>query len=93
MRGWKGNKDAGEAAAAAKEEGFAAGTIIFSGHRGKAVASPATYHAYLRAWMDELKACELYSWRLLLRYSCEGRPGVSITTPDDISSHAPSHES
>src|SRR6266849_1983718 len=46
----KGIQDASAAVAAAKEEGFAAGTIIFldieEGGR-----LPATYHVYLHAWL------------------------------------------
>ncbi len=87
----KGNKDAGEAAAAAKEEGFAAGTIIFldieEGGR-----LPATYHAYLRAWMDELKRASFTAGVYCSGIPVKEEPGVSITTADDISSHAPSHE-
>ena len=87
----KGNKDAGEAAAAAKEEGFAAGTIIFldieEGGR-----LPGTYHAYLRAWMDELKRASFTAGVYCSGIPVKEEPGVSITTADDISSHAPSHE-
>jgi hypothetical protein len=87
----RGSKDAREAAAAAKEEGFAAGTIIFldieEGGR-----LPDTYHAYLRAWLDELKRASLIAGVYCSGISVKEEPGVSITTADDISSHAPSHE-
>lgn len=87
----KGNKDASEAAAAAKEEGFAAGTIIFldieEGGR-----LPGTYHAYLRAWLDELKRASFIAGVYCSGIPVKEEPGVSITTADDISSHAPSHE-
>src|SRR5712691_3003144 len=49
----KGTQDSRDAATAAKEEGFPAGTIIFldieEGGR-----LPATYHVYLRVWSEEL---------------------------------------
>lgn len=87
----RGRKDAGEAAAAAKEEGFAAGTIIFldieEGGR-----LPDTYHAYLRAWLDELKRASFIAGAYCSGIPVKEEPGVSITTADDISSHAPPHE-
>jgi glycoside hydrolase-like protein len=87
----KGTGDASAAVAAAKEEGFAAGTIIFldieEGGR-----LPDTYHVYLRAWSEELKRAGF-----LAGVYCSGipvieEPGVSITTADDIRSHAPTRE-
>ena len=87
----KGNKDAGAAASAAKEEGFATGTIIFldieEGGR-----LPDTYHAYLRAWLDELKRASFVAGVYCSGIPVKEQPGLSITTADDISSHAPSHE-
>src|SRR6266403_1551929 len=44
----------------------------FSGHRGR--RSPPRHLSRLSPRLDgRTQACELYSWRLLLRYSCEGR--------------------
>jgi hypothetical protein len=87
----KGNKDASAAAAAAKEEGFAPGTIIFldieEGGR-----LPGTYHVYLRAWLEELKRSGLVAGVYCSGIPVNEEPGVAITTADDISSHAPSHE-
>lgn len=87
----KGTKDSRDAAAAAKEEGFAAGTIIFldieEGGR-----LPATYHAYLRAWSEELAHAGF-----LTGVYCSGIPvkeerGVTLTTAEDIRGRASSHE-
>jgi hypothetical protein len=87
----KGNKDAGAAAAAAKEEGFAAGTIIFldieEGGR-----LPETYHAYLRVWLEELKRGGFIAGVYCSGIPVKEEPGVSITTAEDIRGHAPSHE-
>jgi Domain of unknown function (DUF1906) len=86
-----GMEDATAAASAANAEGFPAGTIIFldieEGGR-----LPATYHAYLRAWLDEL-ASERYRAGVY----CSGipvneEPGVTITTADDIRNNAPSRD-
>jgi hypothetical protein len=87
----KGTQDSRAAAAAAKEEGFAARTIIFldieEGGR-----LPATYHVYLRAWSEELAHAGF-----LAGVYCSGIPvkeerGVTITTAEDIHTHASSHE-
>ena len=87
----KGYKAAGEAVFAAKEEGFAAGTIIFldieEGGR-----LPDTYHAYLRAWLEELKRASFVAGAYCSGIPVKEEPGVTITTADDISNHAPSHE-
>jgi hypothetical protein len=86
-----GTKDASAAAAAAKEEGFAAGTIIFldieEGGR-----LPDTYHAYFRSWSEELKRASFVSGAYCSGISVKEEPGVSITTADDIRSHDPSRE-
>ena len=79
----KGNEDAKNAAASARLEGFAAGTLIFldieEGGR-----LPASYHAYLRAWYGKLT-------KLGFRPGvyCSGIPvkegaSATITTADDI---------
>lgn len=87
----KGNKDASAAIAAAKEEGFARGTIIFldieEGGR-----LPDTYHAYLRAWSEELKRAALVAGVYCSGIAVKEEPGVSITTADDIRNHAPTSE-
>jgi Domain of unknown function (DUF1906) len=79
----KGAADARSAATSAKAEGFAPGTIIFldveEGGR-----LPAVYHAYLRAWTDELVEAGYRSG-----VYCSGIPvdeggGVTIITADDI---------
>lgn len=87
----KGTQDSRDAAATAKEEGFAAGTIIFldieEGGR-----LPATYHVYLRAWSEELAHASFVAG-----VYCSGIPvkegrGATITTAEDIHSHASSNE-
>jgi hypothetical protein len=87
----KGNKDASAAAAAAKEEGFSAGTIIFldieEGGR-----LPDTYHMYLRAWSEELKGAGFMTGVYCSGMPVTEEPGVTITTADDIRNHAPTHD-
>ena len=79
----RGASDARRAAGAAKKEGFPLHTVIFldieEGGR-----LPAVYHAYLRAWVDQLA-------RVGYRAGvyCSGMPvdeggGVSVITADDI---------
>jgi uncharacterized protein YceK len=79
----KGIDDAKHAAAAAENEGFPAQTIIFldieEGGR-----LPAAYHAYLRAWSDQLAKAGYRAGAY-----CSGMPvdeggGVTIITADDI---------
>src|SRR5712691_8343782 len=79
----KGTRDARNAAAAAKREGFPAHTIIFldieDGGR-----LPVVYHVYLRAWVDQLA---LANYRAGVY--CSGMPvsegrGATIITADDI---------
>lgn len=79
----RATSDARQAAAAAKKEGFPAHTVIFldieEGGR-----LPAVYHAYLRAWVDELT---LAGFRAGVY--CSGMPvsedhGATIITADDI---------
>jgi hypothetical protein len=79
----KGIKDAIAAADAAKEEGFAAGTIIFLDIEEGGRLSPS-YHSYIQSWL----------WTLTTRdfqggFYCSGMPvredaHTSITTADDI---------
>jgi len=82
----KGTLDARNAATAAKNEGFARGTVIFLDiEEGGRLADP--YHAYLRAWTDTLVETGYRSG-----VYCSGMPvdeggGVSIVTADDIRNH------
>jgi Domain of unknown function (DUF1906) len=79
----KGASDARNAAASAKVEGFASGTIIFldveEGGR-----LPATYHAYLRAWTDALTAAGYRSGVYCSAILVNEGGGVTIITADDI---------
>ena len=87
----KGNKDAHEAAADAKQEGFSSGTTIFldieEGGR-----LPDSYHAYLGVWSEELKRTNFVPGVYCSGISVNEEPGVSITTADDIRNHAPTRE-
>jgi hypothetical protein len=87
----KGIVDAVVAAAAAKEEGFAPGTIIFldieEGGR-----LPATYHVYLGAWLEELKRAGFVAGVYCSGIPVKEEPGVSITTAENIRSQPPLHE-
>lgn len=79
----RGTSDARLAAAAAKKEGFPSHTIIFldieEGGR-----LPVVYHAYLRAWVDQLAGLGYRAG-----VYCSGMPvsegrGATIITADDI---------
>jgi len=79
----KGASDARQAAGAAKKEGFPLHTVIFldieEGGR-----LPAVYHAYLRAWVDQLAHAGYRAG-----VYCSGMPvdqggGITILTADDI---------
>jgi len=79
----KGKNDARDGAASAKREGFHSGTIIFLDIEDGGRLAPS-YHAYLRAWADALKAVGYRPG-----VYCSGIParegkGVTITTADDI---------
>jgi hypothetical protein len=82
----KGTLDARNAATAAKNEGFARGTVIFLDiEEGGRLAE--LYHAYLRAWTDTLVEAGYRSG-----VYCSGMPvdeggGISIITADDIRNH------
>jgi glycoside hydrolase-like protein len=83
----KGTADAKEAAASARQEGFAAGAIVFADiEEGGRLG--ANYHAYLKAWAEELRRGGfnpgVYCSGIAVN---EGR-GVSITTADDIHNDA-----
>ena len=79
----KGTADARGAATSARREGFPAGSIIFLDiEEGGRVS--AHYHAYLKAWADELRRGGFNRG-----VYCSGMPvdeghGVTITTADDI---------
>lgn len=83
----KGNQDAQRAIAAAKKEGFPAGTIIFLDIEEGGRLPPA-YYAYLHTWADLLKR---NGYRAGVY--CSGMPasepgGVTIRTADDIRANA-----
>ncbi len=87
----KGFQDAKSAAITAKAEGFTSGTILFLDIEEGGRLS-AAYHAYLRAWSEELVRAGYRTG-----FYCSGIPvsegaGVTITTADDIRSHEPSRE-
>ncbi len=85
----KGIQDSRDAAASAKSEGFAAGTIIFldieEGGR-----LPASYHLYLRAWSEELKRAGFRAGVYCSGMPVKEGPGVTITTADDVRNDAAS---
>ena len=86
-----GIQDAKDAVAAAKSEGFAAGTIIFldieEGGR-----LPASYHAYLGVWSEELTRAGFHPGVYCSGMPVKEEPGVTITTADDIRNDAPSRD-
>jgi hypothetical protein len=85
----KGTLDARNAASAAKSEGFPGQAIIFldieEGGR-----LPAVYHAYLHAWAKGLAEAGYRSGAYCSGMLVKEEPGATITTADDIRSHAPS---
>lgn len=83
----KGTTDARAAADAARKEGFAAGAVIFSDVE-EGGRLDANYHAYLKAWSDELRRAGFGPG-----VYCSGMPvseghGVTITTAEDLHSDA-----
>lgn len=79
----RGATDARRAAAAAKQEGFPSRTVIFMDIE-EGGRLPAVYHAYLRAWVDQLARAGYRAG-----VYCSGMPvdeggGVTIITADDI---------
>ena len=82
----RGLADAQEAARVAKAEGFASGAILFldveEGGR-----LPATYHAYLQAWMDEVTAQGYRPGVYCSGLAVDEGGGVSVLTADDIRSN------
>jgi len=87
----KGSQDANASAAAAREEGFAPGTIIFLDIEEGGRLSPA-YHEYLGLWSEELKRAGF-----LAGVYCSGIPvkeeaAVTVTTAEGIRKQGPLHE-
>jgi Domain of unknown function (DUF1906) len=81
--GKRGTADAVNAAAAAKKEGFPSHAIIFldieEGGR-----LPAKYHAYLRAWADEVTRAGYRAGVYCSGMTVNEGTGVTIITADDI---------
>jgi len=79
----KGALDARHAAASAKEEGFAANTVIFLDieEGGRLLA---TYHEYLRTWADELTRAGYRPGVYCSAIPVDEGHGVTILTADDI---------
>lgn len=87
----KGTQDARNAAAAAKTAGFTSGTIIFLDIEEGGRLS-ANYHAYLRAWFEELTSAGYRPGVYCSGIPVKEEPGVTITTADDIRTNAAPHE-
>lgn len=87
----KGIFDARGAVVSARTEGFAAHTVIFldieEGGR-----LPAIYHAYLRAWADELARAGYRAGVYCSAIPVNEGGGVSINTADDIRSNIGARE-
>lgn len=86
-----GALDARNAAASAKAEGFPPRAVIFLDIEDGGRLSPL-YHAYLRAWTDELARGHYRPG-----FYCSGIPvdeggGVTIVTADDIRNHLPASD-
>lgn len=82
----RGFSDAQAAAKLARQEGFAKGTVIFldieEGGR-----LPAPYHAYLRAWSEELSQESFKAGVYCSAMPVDEGGGVKITTAQDIQAH------
>jgi len=87
----RGFSDAQTAAKLARQEGFAKGTVIFldieEGGR-----LPVPYHAYLRAWSEELSQAGLKSGVYCSAIPVDEGGGVRITTAQDIQAHVGSRD-
>jgi hypothetical protein len=79
----KGALDARNAAASAKEEGFAASTVIFLDIEEGGRLPPA-YHAYLRTWADELTRAGYRPGVYCSAIPANEGHGVTILTAADI---------
>jgi len=75
--------DARDAAAAAQEEGFAKGTVIFLDVEEGGHLSPA-YHAYLRDWADRITKSGYRPGVYCPAVPASEGHGVTILTADDI---------
>ena len=86
-----GTQDGKNAAAAAKSEGFASGSIIFldieEGGR-----LPASYHAYLGVWSEELTRAGFHPGVYCSGMPVKEEPAATITTADDIRNDAASRD-
>jgi hypothetical protein len=87
----KAAKDAGSAAAAAKREGFPAGTIIFLDIEEGGRLS-AAYHAYLRVWFDDLARSGYRAGVYCSGIPAKESGGITILTADDIRANAGSRD-
>jgi len=80
-------REGADAIGAAKAEGFSGDTIIFldieEGGR-----LPETYHAYLSAWSEAITRAGYRPGVYCSGVPVKEEPGVSVTTADDIRSHA-----
>jgi hypothetical protein len=81
----KGTADAREAAASTRREGFPAASIIFLDIEEGGRLS-ANYHAYLKAWADQLRRLGSVAGVYCSGMPVGDGPGVTITTADDIHS-------
>jgi len=87
----KGTQDANAAVAAAKEEGFAPGTIIFLDIEEGGRLSP-TYHKYVGVWSEELKRAGFRAGVYCSGIPVKEEAAVTITTAEDIRNQATLHE-
>jgi Rv2525c-like, glycoside hydrolase-like domain len=87
----KGALDARKTSTAAGSEGFPPGSIIFldieEGGR-----LPPSYHAYIRAWTDELERHGFRAGVYCSGETVDEGDGVTIVTSDDIRKHLGSRE-
>jgi hypothetical protein len=83
----RGTQDGKDAVAAARTEGFSAGTILFLDiEEGGRLAE--SYHSYLKAWSEQLAPAGYRSGVYCSGIPVKEQPGASITTADDIRNHA-----
>jgi hypothetical protein len=82
----KGTADAEHAAAIARQEGFALGTIIFLDVEEGGRLSPA-YHEYVHAWIDTLVRAHFRSGAYCSGISIDEGAGHSVTTANDLRDH------
>jgi hypothetical protein len=81
-----GTADAREAVRSAKAEGFANGGIIFVDIEDGGRLAPE-YHAYLRAWADEIVKLGFRPGAYCSGMEVDEGGGVTIVTADDIRSN------